>query len=65
MTRTNPFQDDYAWGRAELIEYENEWGRRLQGALFYPADYEPGRQYPMIVYHYELLSQSLHQYQVP
>ena len=65
VTRTNPFQDDFAWGRAELIDYENEWGRPLQGALFYPADYEPGRQYPMIVYHYELLSQSLHQYQVP
>ena len=65
VTRTNPFQDDYAWGRTELVEYENEWGRRLQGALTYPADYEPGRQYPMIVYHYELLSQGLHQYQVP
>ncbi len=65
VTDTNPFQDDYAWGRTELIEYENEWGRRLQGALLYPADYEPGRQYPMIVNHYELLSQSLHQYQVP
>ena len=62
VTRTNPFQDDYAWGRTELVEYENEWGRRLQGALTYPADYEPGRQYPMIVYHYELLSQGLHQY---
>ncbi len=65
VTSTNPFQDDYAWGRSELIDYENEWGRKLQGALFYPADYEPGRQYPMIVYHYELTSQSLHQYQVP
>ena len=65
VTRTNPFQDDFAWGRTELVEYENEWGRRLQGALTYPADYEPGRQYPMIVYHYELLSQTLHQYQVP
>jgi dipeptidyl aminopeptidase/acylaminoacyl peptidase len=65
VTQTNPFQGEYAWGRSELVEYENEWGRPLQGALFYPADYEPGRQYPMIVYHYELLSQSLHQYQVP
>ena len=65
VTDTNPFQDDYAWGRAELVDYENEWGRKLQGALIYPADYEPGRLYPMIVYHYELTSQSLHQYQVP
>ena len=65
VTETNPFHDDFAWGRGELIDYENEWGRPLQGALFYPANYEPGRQYPLIVYHYELLSQSLHQYQVP
>lgn len=65
VTRTNPFHDEYAWGRTELIDYENEWGRRLQGVLTYPADYEPGREYPLIVYHYELLSQGLHQYQVP
>lgn len=65
VTRTNPFQDDYAWGRTELIEYENEWGRRLQGVLTYPASYEPGRDYPMIVYHYEMLSQGMHSYQVP
>ena len=65
VTRTNPFQDDYAWGRTELIDYENEWGRRLQGMLIYPANHDPDRQYPMIVNHYELLSQTLHQYQVP
>ena len=65
ITRTNPFQEDYAWGRTQLIDYENEWGRPLQGALIYPADYDPDRTYPMIVYHYELLSQSLHQYVVP
>ncbi len=65
VTRTNPFQEDYAWGRTELVDYENEWGRPLQGALVYPADYEPGRIYPMIVYHYERLSQALHRYVVP
>ena len=65
VTRTNPFQEDYTWGRTQLIEYENEWGRRLHGALTYPANYDPGRKYPMIVNHYELLSQTLHQYQVP
>ena len=65
VTSTNPFQGDYAWGRTELVDYRNEWGRRLQGRLIYPADYEPGRSYPMIVYHYELLSQGLHGYAVP
>ncbi|MCX6568204.1 MAG: hypothetical protein NT147_04020, partial [Candidatus Aminicenantes bacterium] len=41
-TKTNPFQSDYAWGRSELIEYKTDRGRRLQGALFYPAGYVPG-----------------------
>jgi dipeptidyl aminopeptidase/acylaminoacyl peptidase len=65
ITETNPFQADYLWGRSELIEYQNTWGEELQGALFYPADYEPGTQYPMIVYIYEIRSQSVHGYTVP
>jgi dipeptidyl aminopeptidase/acylaminoacyl peptidase len=65
VTHTNRFQRDYLWGHSELIEYENTWGERLQGALFYPADYEPGKQYPMIVYIYEIRSPSVHTYSVP
>jgi dipeptidyl aminopeptidase/acylaminoacyl peptidase len=65
VSHTNPFQNEYRWGRSELIEYKNDWGERLQGALFYPADYEPGTQYPMIVYIYEIRSPSVHQYVVP
>lgn len=65
VTSTNPFHGDYAWGRTELVDYENEWGRRLQGVLTYPANYDPSESYPMIVYHYELLSAGMHQYQVP
>ena len=40
-------------------------GEALQGALFYPADYEPGQTYPMIVYIYERCSQTLHRYSAP
>lgn len=65
VTETNPFLDEYAWGRAELVEYENERGERLQGALFYPADYEPGTQYPMITYIYEIRSPSARFFSVP
>ncbi|UCG85295.1 MAG: S9 family peptidase [Gemmatimonadota bacterium] len=65
VTQTNPFQSDFAWGRSALIEYETEWGKRLQGALFYPADYQPARQYPMIVYIYEIRSPTVHTYYVP
>jgi len=65
ITTTNLFQNDYAWGYSELIEYETDKGRRLQGGLFYPAGYEKNKKYPMIVYNYELLSQNVHRYVAP
>jgi dipeptidyl aminopeptidase/acylaminoacyl peptidase len=65
VTETNPFQGEYAWGRSELIEYVTDQGRRLQGSLIYPAGYEAGKKYPMIVYNYELLSQNVHRYVAP
>lgn len=65
VTTTNAFQSDFAWGRSELIEYVTGQGRRLQGSLIYPAGYEPGKKYPMIVYNYELLSQNVHRYVAP
>src|SRR5262249_5084565 len=52
----------YAWTKSELIEYKSSNGTRLQGALSYPAGYEPGKKYPMIVYMYEKLSDGLHRY---
>lgn len=65
VTKTNPYQADFAWGHSELIDYSCEFGKRVQGALFYPAGYAPGRTYPMITYVYERLSQSVHSYSVP
>ena len=65
IVATNAFFTDYAWGRSELVEYKNERGERLQGALFYPAGYEPGKKYPMVVYMYEKLSDGLHRWSTP
>jgi dipeptidyl aminopeptidase/acylaminoacyl peptidase len=62
LTKTNEFQSKYAWSHSELVEYKDSHGKRLQGALDYPAGYEPGRKYPMIVYLYEKLSDQLHEY---
>ena len=47
------------------MEFENAWGRRLQGALFYPAGYDPSKRYPMITYIYEIRSPLVHNYYVP
>ncbi len=64
-TNTNPFQSNYAWGRNELVEYKSGGGERLQASLFYPAGYQAGKKYPMIVYMYEKLSDGLHRYIAP
>jgi len=64
-SNTNPFQGDYAWGKSELINYTSTIGVPLQGILYYPANYDAKKKYPMIVYTYELLSQGLNRYIVP
>jgi len=59
---SNPQQKDYAWGKAELVNFTNKNGKDLQGVLHYPANYEAGKKYPMLVYIYEIRSNSLHSY---
>ncbi len=65
LTETNPFQADFAWGRSELLEYTTDAGHDLQAVLVYPADFEEGRRYPLILYQYERLSDNVHAYAVP
>ena len=65
ITDTNVFQRNFAWSRSEVVEYKTDKGRRLQGALYYPANYEAGKRYPMIVYLYERLSDNVHRYVAP
>ena len=65
MSSTNTFQRDFAWGKAELMNFTSSIGKPLQAILYYPANYVPGKKYPMIVYTYELLTQGLHRYIVP
>jgi dipeptidyl aminopeptidase/acylaminoacyl peptidase len=62
MSRTNVFQDQYAWGKQSLMDYRCKRGDKLQMMLAYPANYEPGKKYPMVVYYYELLSQGFNNY---
>lgn len=65
VTAFNAFQANYAWGRAELVDFTSATERPLQAALYYPANFDPSKKYPMIVYTYERLSQNVHQYPVP
>lgn len=65
-TTTNPQQANFAWcSGSRLVEYVGVGGKKMQGALYLPANYEPGKKYPTIVYIYEKLSRGLHQYTPP
>jgi len=68
-TETNTFASKFAWTRTELVEYtvqpKGQPKTTLQGILHYPANYEPGKKYPMVVYLYEKLSDGIHRYQNP
>jgi len=65
VTETNPFQDDFAWGHAELLDYTTDAGHDLQAILVYPAGFQEGERYPLILYQYERLSDNLHSYNPP
>lgn len=65
LVKTNTHQYNFDWTKSELISYENSDKEKIQGVLYYPSDYKPGRKYPMIVYIYEHQSQLLNQYYNP
>ncbi len=65
IVETNPFAKDYAWGKVEMFNFKSTIGVPLQALLYYPANYDPSKKYPMIVYTYELLTQGLHGYIAP
>lgn len=66
LTDANPQQAEVAWSSGvRIVDYESAKGDKLQGALYLPADYEPGRRYPTVVYIYERLSQTANSYWMP
>jgi dipeptidyl aminopeptidase/acylaminoacyl peptidase len=66
LTDANPQQKNVLWSSgSRLVDYVCQHGDTLQGALYLPANYEPGKQYPTLTYIYEKLSQGLHAYPQP
>jgi dipeptidyl aminopeptidase/acylaminoacyl peptidase len=65
VSNANPQLAEFAWGSAELVEYASADGTPLQGVLIKPANYEPGRRYPVITYFYERQSQRLYEFNEP
>ena len=62
VTDVNPQVSEFAWGSAELVEWESLDGIPLQGVLIKPGNYEPGKRYPVIIYFYRFFSQRLYEF---
>jgi dienelactone hydrolase len=65
LSTANPQQQDYRWGKAELVHWVDGDGARRKGVLIKPDGFDPAKRYPMLVSFYERMSQGLHSYVAP
>ena len=62
VTDTNPQMADYNWGTAQLFQWKTFNGKSSDGVLYLPDDFDPNKEYPMLVYFYETYSQDLYKH---
>ncbi len=65
LSGINPQQKDYNWGTSELVYWTAFTGKKAQGILYKPENFDATKKYPMIVYFYEELSDGLNRYIAP
>ena len=52
MSELNPHLRDLKFGDTRFVETQTKEGERLQGVLMLPANYEEGKQYPLVTWVY-------------
>lgn len=65
VTNANPQQADYKWGTVKLIKWNNYENKENKGLLYLPEDYDPQKEYPVLVQFYETHSGELNTYHAP
>ncbi|MCC9073349.1 prolyl oligopeptidase family serine peptidase [Flavobacterium sp. F-65] len=65
LTKANPQQKNFKWGSVSLVEWKNNDAVTLQGLLYKPENFDPNKKYPMVVYFYELNSDTYHRHYAP
>ncbi len=60
-----PQQKDFSWGTVELVSWTSLDGRKIEGTLHKPENFDPGKKYPLLVNFYEKSSQGLFNYRMP
>ncbi|MGM0530464.1 MAG: alpha/beta hydrolase family protein [Bacteroidota bacterium] len=65
ISKANPQQEEFKWGTIELYNWTSADGRKLDGLLVKPEDFDPDKKYPLIVNFYEKSSQGLYNHRTP
>lgn len=65
LSNANPQQDEYRWGTIEPVEWTSLSGEKIRGLLVKPEDFDPAKEYPMVVNFYEKMSDGLHLHRSP
>lgn len=65
FTQINPQQSEYNWLTTQLVSWKAYTGKKAEGIMYYPENFDPKKKYPMIVYFYERNNQTLHNYLAP
>lgn len=65
ISHANPQQDQYMWGKGEIVKWSSLDGKELEGMLFKPDNFDPNKKYPLLVNFYEKSAQNLHYHRYP
>ena len=65
ISNVNPQDTQYPRGTVEMVSWLNTDGTPLRGLLYKPENFDASRQWPMVVYFYEKLTDGLHGYVAP
>ncbi len=65
ISHANPQQNQYIWGKSEIVRWTSLDGKELEGMLFKPDNFDRNKKYPLIVNFYEKSSQNLHHHRYP
>ena len=63
--KSNLQQARFFWGKSEIVHYDTADGQPLSGILYYPAGFESGKKYPMVVNIYEQQLSGINHYWIP
>ncbi|MDO9261756.1 MAG: prolyl oligopeptidase family serine peptidase, partial [Flavobacteriaceae bacterium] len=65
VSTVNQHDQEYFRGTSELVSWNAYDGKKLEGILFKPENFDPTKKYPMITYFYEKYAHNLNNYLMP